>query len=217
MYLDAPDQNLVLPADELAEVGDPIRPHWDPALAKPGAERRKFVQRLAAVDLITYRTRRRCDIGAFFVRKKDTADKKGRIRLVLDCRPVNQLHRAPPKSRLATPGALSTLCFSEEWARLSAASEEDVELSIAGASIDLQDGFYQFAAESVSSWFCLGERFTAKEAGVSQVYNESTMEMEAVRPDQLLWACVRGLPMGWSWALYFCQSVVSSWVAGYIG
>ena len=39
--------------------------------------------------------------------------------MVLDCRPVNQLHRPPPKSRLATPGALSNINMSIQRAELS--------------------------------------------------------------------------------------------------
>ena len=37
-YLDDPDRLLVLPPGELAVVEDPIQPHWDPALAKPGGD-----------------------------------------------------------------------------------------------------------------------------------------------------------------------------------
>eukprot|EP00972_Heterocapsa_arctica_P058442 8622218-Heterocapsa_arctica.AAC.1 len=33
--------------------------------------------------------------------------------------------------------------------------------------------------------------------------------MEEVEPDALLWACFAGLPMGWSWALYFCHASLS--------
>ena len=52
---------------------------------------------------------------AFFVTKKS-----GNLRLILDARPANQLHRAAPRSRLATPGALSGLNLSGEWAEISA-------------------------------------------------------------------------------------------------
>ena len=38
-YLDAPNRLLVLPPEEMAAVVDPITPHWDPTLAKPGGEK----------------------------------------------------------------------------------------------------------------------------------------------------------------------------------
>ena len=70
-----------------------IVPHWDRRLKADRDLRLSFIKRLDAVGLISWRRRASCHIGAFFVRKK--ADQ---IRLVLDCRPANQLHRAPPKT-----------------------------------------------------------------------------------------------------------------------
>ena len=77
--------------------------------------RRSFIQRLDKVGLISWRLEARSTIGMFFVRTKE-----GHIRLVFDCRPTNELRQEPPKCRLATSGALNTLCLYDEWASMSA-------------------------------------------------------------------------------------------------
>ena len=88
------------------------------------------------------------------------------------------------------------MCLSDEWARLCASRDDEANLAVTGASIGLQDGYYQFAAESVSSWFCLGERFLAGEVGTTEVYSEATGQMEPISADRQVWAFFRGLPMG---------------------
>ena len=207
-YLEDPDSLIVLPPEELAQVADPVVPHWDPRLGRSQEARRDFVRRLDRVGLITWRRRERCRVGAFFVKKK--ADS---IRLVLDCRPTNQLHRRPPKSELATPGALSNLVLAEEWCRLSAAdlpacdkgSEGIDVLDLSCAGMDLKDGFYQFRVDSVSSWFSLGISAAAADIGVTEVYDDDQRAVVPVQGHELLWACFAGLPMGWSWAMFFCH------------
>ena len=84
------------------------------------------------------------------------------------------------------------------------AEPPDVHLS----SVDLRDGFYQFATPMLSSWFSFGETYTADEAGVTEVFDEETQSMVAVEPWEELWACFAGLPMGWSWALHVCHSAL---------
>eukprot|EP00972_Heterocapsa_arctica_P011740 1719067-Heterocapsa_arctica.AAC.1 len=52
----------------------------------------------------------RCHVGCFFVAKK-----AGNIGSVVDCRQCNQLHRLPPHSEFAHPGALANLLLSDQW------------------------------------------------------------------------------------------------------
>ena len=217
-FLEFADELIALGDDELREASDPIQPHWDPTLARSIASKRAFIDSLRKVGLITFRRRARCHIGAFFVRKKHD-----QIRLVLDARPVNQLHRPAPKSRLATPGALANLNLSDEWAAISAralrATQGQVgfesgdavgDFDVHTASVDLQDGYYQFEVAELSSWFSLGVTYTAMEAGVQEVWSDENRTMEPVDGSEHLWACFAGLPMGWSWALYFCHSACQS-------
>ncbi len=65
------------------------------------------------------------------------------------------------------------------------------------ASVDLADGYDQFAVLEVSSWFGLGVRRTASAAGVLRAYYDERREEVAVRADEMLRACFAGLPMGW--------------------
>lgn len=51
----------------------------------------------------------RCWVGVFAVTRKHDM-----LRLVFDCRPANQLHRQPPSTSPATPGACATLGLSDE-------------------------------------------------------------------------------------------------------
>eukprot|EP00974_Lingulodinium_polyedra_P130661 11214692-Lingulodinium_polyedra.AAC.1 len=37
------------------------------------------------------------------------------LRMVLDCRPTNALHRRPPHTGLATPGALAEVQLGDAW------------------------------------------------------------------------------------------------------
>ena len=202
-FLENPEELVVKSADELLDVGESVTPFWDARLAKDRSERRALIDRLHKVGLITWRREARCHIGVFFVRKK-----LDQIRMVLDCRPVNQLHRPPPKSRLATPGALATLNLAEEWSQLSSQTGVAPTMSVAGASIDLQDGYYQFECENLSSWFCLGETYSVDALGLQQIFDEPSRSYSAAVPGERVWACFRGLPMGWSWALFFCHSAL---------
>ena len=138
-------------------------------------------------------------------------------RLAIDCRPANQLHRRPPHSEPAHRGALAQLLLSPEWLSRCASGESGdapgagsaAEDAIHGAGIDLTDGYYQLLVPTVSSYFCLGERWRASELGVAEVFCEDTGGLVTVTGDTLLWGCFGGLPMGWGWALFFCHEALS--------
>ena len=88
------------------------------------------------------------------------------MRLVLDCRPVNDCCKDAPYSNLATPSGLSGLNLSDEWVELCSAfdpvgDDTAVDFDFHAGGVDLQDGFYQFLVPTVSSWFGLGEQLSA--------------------------------------------------------
>ena len=62
------------------------------------------------VGLVAARTRRRADIGLFFLRTKD-----GRLRVFLDARQANEYHRPPPHTSLASVNALTALDFGDDF------------------------------------------------------------------------------------------------------
>ena len=69
---------------------------------------------------------------------------------------------------------------------------------------------YQFEVAELSSWFSPGVTHTGFEAGVQEVWSDETRTMEPVDGSEHLWACFAGLPMGWSWAFYFCHAACQS-------
>ena len=230
-FLAQPEKFIELPCDDVDSTPAPD-PYWDPTLAGSRKLRRDFILRLNKVGLVSGRRRAKGRVAIFFVHKKGNM-----LRLVVDCRATNRLHRRPPHSFLATPCALSQLVRSDEWARLSAQLETlglgiedltrladdsqdfrgdaadfpqaDGEVDAHAAGIDLVDAFFQFSAEEVASWFCLDEVFSASELGVEEIFNEDTRCMEPVDPDTPLWACLSALCAGWSHALYFCHDALS--------
>ena len=74
-----------------------------------------FLKILAKSGLLTWRDTVRCRVGCFFVRKKGGKS----LRLVLDARVANAMHKTAPKSSLAIPAALAALDFSEEALNLA--------------------------------------------------------------------------------------------------
>ena len=120
--------------------------------------------------------------------------------MVLGCRPANACHRAPPYSPLPTPGSMGAINLARSWIG---------DAEPCAASVDLADGYYQFAVPEVSSWFGLGPQRTAAAAGVTQVFCDEVGYEVEVDPAETLWACFGGLPMGWSWGLYFCHEALS--------
>ena len=133
----------------------------------------------------------------FFVAKKQGQ------RLVVDARQAKAWHARPPCAQLTTGSALASLRF-EEQAGAGAWH---------GSTIDLVDSFYQFSVKQFASWFGCRWGRKARDWGVSEVWSEEEVCMIPVEPDQVLYFCFEALPMGWSWAMYFCQDVVAGAVS----
>ena len=239
--ISAPETWIVRPDEEQLEVADSgieLKPYWDPLLKSSRKLRMSFFRVLHNSRLLGFRRGIRCRIGCFFVWKKDKLHR----RLVIDARAVNQLHRRPPRSNLAVPAMLSQLSLApesldfadllESYAAADAELPADVnddtptELlpqpdgpldpdSPCGCSIDLCDGFYQFLAPEVASFFGLGETLTAREwctaLGIDSVpvFDDDSGVWEYLCDDTKLEGVFTGLAMGWSWALYFCHDALS--------
>ena len=215
-FLRDPGRHIIKSDAELITSSTPpSKPFWDPRFKNEPGLLDQFVEDLASVELTTWRRRCNSFVGCFFVRKQ--ADQ---IRLVDDCRATNEVHRRPPYSDLATPGALANLWASDEWvdlceARLGLSAAEAAApsrtaandalpgdpVTIFGGGVDLMDGFYQFLLPELASWFGLGVRRRAGDLGLRTVYNEETRSYDDVNEDE----CFGALPMGWSWALFFCH------------
>lgn len=179
-----------------------FRPYWDPVLRSSRSQRLDFFRRMIALGLGTLRARVKGRIGIFFRAKKN-----GDQRMVIDCRDPNQGHRRAPHSRLGTPATIAAVDLSATALRCVGEQRETVAPHI--ATIDLRDSFYQFSVPRMASWFCAAQGETAAEWGVSQVYDEDADEFLDVSPGTVLFFAVQAMPMGWAWALYFCQAIMS--------
>ena len=172
-----------------------IRPYWDVQLRTDRQQRIQFFKRLAGRGLVGFRRSIRSRVAPFFVAKKND-----QIRMVLDAREVNVLHRPPPHTAISTPGAIASLDFSE--AILCDGADEGV----VGGSVDLSDSFYQWCCDAMAEDFGFDTPETADTFDVTSIW--SADGPEPVAPDDLLYPVFRGLSMGWSWALWALHTIV---------
>ena len=152
-------------------------------------------------------------MGMFTVVKKGNRLGNTR-RLIVDCRQANSLLRRPPTTSLATPAGLTSLDMSKS-ALMGGGDGETLNDIIPNAETgDVGDCFYNFFLEEACSWFSTGDRLTVQELrdrgfAVDEIFDDESKGFVPVRPDEQLYICFRGVPMGWSWALYFAQEIVS--------
>ncbi|CAK0791021.1 unnamed protein product [Prorocentrum cordatum] len=207
--LDHFNSDVVRPTPSIPEDEVIVEPYWDPLLNPRDPRNRPrlvdFLRRLAARGLVDGRARRKACVSTFFVAKKN-----GDIRMVVDARQPNQLHKLPPRTVLASGEALGSINLLDAVG----ASPEDLAdfdgcyESLCAGSVDLMDGFYQFADPSWGSWMCFDVEVTADELGLDSIYDEKLGRRVAVSGDDVIWPCFAALPMGWSWALWICHEVL---------
>ncbi len=162
----------------------------------------ELVGLLQTAGVLGFRKRARSKVGVFTVVKTD-----GSLRLVVDCRLPNALHKPPPYTDLATAGAFANLKFSDEALGIGGGSSTP-PLRITVSELDLVDSFYQFSFEEVGSFFCLDHRVRASQFSVTEVFDDDTGGFVAVGPDDWLWPAFRVMPMGWTWSLWLCHGAL---------
>ena len=115
------------------------------------------------------------------------ARKNDQIRMVLDVREVNLLHRPPPHTAVGTPGATASLDFSE------AISCDEVDEGVVCGSVDLSDSFYQRCCDAMCEDFGFDTPETADTFDVTSI--GSPDGLEPVAPGDLLYPVFRGLSL----------------------
>lgn len=188
-----------LPADAAAVKLDTVLPpavaaaYADPAaLLLPVADRKRaprtrlcgtahewaaLVRRMRAIDMVDFTTQPKAVSGIFCVAKDG-----GKLRLIMDARPVNVLFRDPVPVKLPTPD-------------LTAALTTDPSRPLYAAKVDLDNFFYRL--EVAPQWwpyFALPP-VRAADVGVADRFGDV-----AVYP-----VCKR-LPMGWAHSPYLAQA-----------
>eukprot|EP00438_Fugacium_kawagutii_P018254 Skav220446 [mRNA] locus=scaffold254:128743:132882:- [translate_table: standard] len=164
----------------------------DPLLRHPKSFS-QLVKRLHDCGLVSYSLQPSTSfVELFFVKKKN-----GMLRMVVDCRHSNEWFVPPIGVALATGDALS---------RIEINPHEQLHF----ASADLKDAFYHLGLPAgIRHLFGLrGVR--ACDVGVDELNGIP------VPWHQMIYPQLAAVPMGWSWALYLCQTMHER-IVGQIG
>jgi len=135
--------NTILKSDaEIRDHDEAPPPYTDPILRQRDLYI-KLVAKLWSLNLLSFSTVKRATVGIFTVAKKVDDLGVEWLRLIFDCRQVNWLTRKPPKTHLATPGALAALDLSDE---ALGPGKKDAQRPFDGcfSAVDLVDAFYLF-------------------------------------------------------------------------
>ena len=156
-------------------------PYVDPILKHQKNEYAQFVHRLHKSNLVEFRTEARECVGVFFVWKKS-----GKQRMIIDARLSNLWFRSPEKVHLATGSSFSRIQV-----------DDGPPIQVGG--VDISDAFYRIELPfEFRDLFALPP-ITAQALGLDSVGGAP------VEGKQLIFPCVRVVPMGWAHALWVCQ------------
>ncbi|CAK0856139.1 unnamed protein product, partial [Prorocentrum cordatum] len=157
----------------------------------------------AEIGFVGFRRAIKSRCGAFFVHKKD-----GNIRFICDARATNMCHRLPPRTVLGGAACLSEIDLSG-YATAHGGFGGVCEPRFSGA--DVKDCFCQLANEEMGSWFGFDFALTVEDwdLGITRVWDDDVGGLTPARAGELLFPCLRVLPMGWAWALYFPREAVA--------
>ena len=78
------------------------RAYWDSTLEDDPVTYRSFIRSLNERNMLRFEFASQEEVGIFCVEKKN-----GKLRLIVDCRRLNQRMRCPPRTRLASTGAMA--------------------------------------------------------------------------------------------------------------
>ena len=178
-------QSHMLRADNQASE-DNIVPYTDRVVKNNPKEYCAFLHEPSKRNMIKYRLANgeKGKLGVFFVAKKS-----GQLRLIFDTRLLNQAFHDPPSTDLPSAGSFTRLEVPE-------GSQFYI------ASGDLSIAFYTLQVPPE-----LREMFTlpAAQAGTLGIL---TIDGISVEPSTQILPYLTVLPMGWSWALHLCQTVL---------
>ena len=185
----------------------PGQPSWDPTLRRSRKARMELLGVLVRAGVVSFRRAIRARVSFFFVKKKS-----GMIRLIVDARQANAYHRRPPVTRLASAGCYTELDLSD--GRLESAGFGGLlEFSGHGQEGDVSDCFYNYEVDEVADWFGVDmEPLTVsdwRQAGVEVPRIWENGLFCDPPDDEPLFAVVRVMAMGWSWALFFANEAVA--------
>ena len=173
---------------EVVEKGGRIKPFMDTILQHDAAKYQDFIRGLYDRGMIHFTWRPKDIITPFFVVKKN-----GRLRLVLDCRAVNQRFRDPPPLKMAA---------GSTWGNVNLPPGETLYI----AQSDIKDYFYSLPLpRHLQPFFCL-PGISSQALGDWKV---GTDQIHGSGGGGLVYPMFVVTPMGWSWAMYWAQRIHS--------
>eukprot|EP00973_Karenia_brevis_P034343 4737650-Karenia_brevis.AAC.1 len=195
--------------EKVRQTTTPIKPYWDPKLARSRDLRDQLYLALYHKGLLGFRYGHKAFVSAFVVKKKD-----GWQRLILDARQANRGHNVPPTTRLSSASCMIDIDMSEE-AFLSGGygglqADETRLADPAGQELDIGDCYYNYLVPEVASWFVFNDPDTAdsfvkKGFHSIWVYKDVEKVWEIADPTATVYPSFQGIPMGWSWGLFFAN------------
>ena len=219
-YIEKPEEQLEV--ERLHRVA--VRPYWDPTLRRDRWKRFELYRVLQERGILSFRRRVEAKVSMFFVWKIEgrlhTHD-RGCTSREYSC------YRLPLRVALGSAGAISEFGLTGESLKKAAAELNEDELrqlladcgevgmtSVSGAGADVSDAFHQFAVDEVADFFGLDDPMPAGYYwGVDCVFVSPGCPSSPVRPEELLYPVLHTMCMGWSWALYFCQGAIRSFIS----
>ena len=186
-------KNLLLSEAErgsLHEQGVSVKAYMDVRLRQSPQLYLQFLKDLVSRNMLGFTVEPIHLASPFFVAKKN-----GKQRLVWDCRESNLAFRQ------AAPLATAT---GASWANLQVPHEERLYI----AQCDIADYFYHLGLpEELWCFFCLPPLPVADFAALF-AEAEWTGRPRGLR-DTEVWPCLKVVPMGWNWAMWFANRVHS--------
>lgn len=180
-------QHMLKPASDKDGEALIKKPYFDPILKHNRKEYLQFIRELYNRNMIRFKAwdGSSGDLGIFFVRKKN-----GSQRLIFDTRILNHKFFDPPSTDLPSADAFTRL-------------ETVPDIPFYVGSGDLANAFYTLGVPDD-----LARMFTLPAVEVES-FGIKSVDGIAVRPGQRFTPYLTVLPMGWSWALHLCQSVMN--------
>ncbi|CAK0897018.1 unnamed protein product, partial [Prorocentrum cordatum] len=164
----------------------PVKPYMGPRLRGGSRAYVDVVRELQSMGIVTSRRQRRAECAMFVVAKKD-----GRLRLIVDAHAANREFRGPPGVALATV---------ENFASVEVGPKDNLYISKG----DVSNCVDRLGIDGPLCDFVGLPPIEAGALGIGLVEGASVAQDEFVHP------CLRALPMGFTWSLFFAQRAVQN-------
>jgi len=189
---------------ERATILDEVEPagmYSDPSFSDPYVYA-SFIKECIDAGITGLTKTPRGQVGVFFVAKKAKKGKLQKRRMILDCRRINRMFRAPPRTLLGSTEALSRL-------RIPRVHGKDLQEDLFIAQEDIRDFFYRlYIPRELGEWFCLDEVDVDILVALYHAAGEEVPDCVKQMQDTLgpTFPFMLVAPMGWGWAFYLAQA-----------